>query len=214
MNKVNLITLCMFVNFLCGCTAQQNENPQYLEGNNGSFDLDRISFNEDLNILFSKVPHNIIADKQSHYDKELNKEVVTDTVAFIYRVQSKARTDEMFNFGIYEVPADDVVSFYQTKDGKFGYVSLSIYLSETELENLLYDIQKRHEKHSYIERDAFQNSKLIQYVERHKKTTISYLTNKSSVNEDKEYYMKINIFNKTLDDKNFYDRYDDYKTLK
>ena len=56
-NRPHFFTLIILMALFQNCQSQTKENPKYLGSENGIFDLDRATFNENVETLFSKVLH-------------------------------------------------------------------------------------------------------------------------------------------------------------
>ena len=56
-NRPHFFILIILMALFQNCQSQTKENPKYLGSENGIFDLDRATFNENVETLFSKVQH-------------------------------------------------------------------------------------------------------------------------------------------------------------
>jgi len=56
-NRSHIFILIILMNLFQNCQSQTKENPKYLGAENGVFDLDKATFNENVETLFSKVQH-------------------------------------------------------------------------------------------------------------------------------------------------------------
>ena len=87
------ILLFMFVS----CHGQGN--PNYIGAKYGAFDLDKITFSERLDTLFSKTEKYYKMPKgEELFDKQLGKYVIGDTLYHIYRISPKNVAEGTFRF--------------------------------------------------------------------------------------------------------------------
>ncbi|EJL74344.1 hypothetical protein [Chryseobacterium populi] len=189
MNKRYKLLFNFAVTFLfISCTAQ--ENPNYIGKQFVSFDLNKVTFQENLDTLFSKINKFdliVIPDTNSRFDTLQNK-ISNDPVAFIYRVKHK-NTDGLYSFQNLKVK--EVVSFYTDNQNRFRRVDFAMYLSEPEYQNLL-STNKDYKDITTDEVRKFNNNKyqILQKVEKKKATTFYCLETRDNLGD---YFVRIRI---------------------
>lgn len=136
--KIN--RLLIFLNFtllFIGCNGQ--ENPKYIGKKFGTFDLDKITFEENLDTLFSRTNKTDlirIVGKYSYFDALQKKEIYTDTIEeYVYRIPHE-KIEGLYSFKTFNIK-DKVVSFYTDNQRRFRRVDFSINLTREEYTNLI-----------------------------------------------------------------------------
>jgi len=131
--------LFFFLNFtllFISCNGQ--ENPNYIGKKFGTFDLDKIKFEENLDALFSKVNKTdliLIVGKDSYFDTTQKKEIYTDTIDYVYRIPH-AKIEGLYSFKTFKIK-DKVVSFYADNQKRFRRVDFSINMTKKEYADLI-----------------------------------------------------------------------------
>ncbi|RZL34328.1 MAG: hypothetical protein EOO96_10165 [Pedobacter sp.] len=192
------------------CTGQNN--PKYIGKKFGVFNLDKISFDENLDTLFSKSDFFVIADKNSYYDTIKNKEIYTDTMAYIYRIPH-AKVDGLYSFKGIKIK-DKVVSFTADKNKKFRKLDFSIYISEDEYSKLLNDCKDFKDITTEQIRKANNNKYIIlQKTDNHKQTTLYCLDDRRKKGDfnygtytEGDFFIRITINDLRIKDDAFYKR--------
>lgn len=163
--KMLLLPISVFL--FSGCNGQ--ENPKYIGKEFGVFDLDKITFKENLDTLFSKSDFFIITNKDSHFDTLQKKQIYTDTLAYIYRIPH-AKVDGQYGFKNLNIK-DKVVSFTADNNKKFRKVDFSIYISADEYNKLL-SVCKDFKDITTEQIKKFNNNKyaFLQQTDGHKQT--------------------------------------------
>ncbi len=124
-NPISMVTKIKYnfllITFLClvlqGCTSQNTK--QFGEG---LYDLDAIDFTVPLDTLAIKIPYNITLPlTDGYYDKELKKEVVTDTFAYQRKIKGLKSFNDKTNSPLF---------YFINTDFKTGFVSF--YLDRNE----------------------------------------------------------------------------------
>ncbi len=183
------------------CNGQKN--PKYLGKEYGSFDLDRITFDENLDSLFSKVDKAdliLIEGKDSYYDTIQKKEINTNVTEYVYRMR-RTKADGVYVFKDFKIK-DAVVSFYTDKDKIFRRADFSTYMTTKEYNDLL-NKTKDYKVVTDDEVKAFNGGKyiILEKKDGTKKTTLYCL---KTDDEDGDYFVRIRI----NDQKIKYDRFD------
>ena len=136
---MKLYQLFFFLNLIvlsANCYGQGN--PKYIGSKYGSFDLDKITFQESPDTLFSKINKAdliLLEKKDSYFDTKQNKQIYTDIIGRIYRIPH-AKTDGLYSFKSFIIK-DKVVSFYTDSQKRFRRVDFSTYMTKAEYKNLL-----------------------------------------------------------------------------
>lgn len=169
MKTHQILLLANLMLFFSGCSGQ--DNPKYIGKKFGTFKLDKITFDENLDTLFSKSEFFVITDKNSHFDTLQKKQIWTDTMAYIYRIPH-AKVDGLYSFKGLKIK-DKVVSFTSDKNKKFRKLDFAIYISANEHSKLLNDCKDFKD----ITTDRirkFNNNKyvILQKTDGHKQTTL------------------------------------------
>jgi len=126
--------LFTFLCFLFACCKGQ-ENPKHIGKAYGEFDMDKITFDENLDSLFLKTDFFIIVKKDSYFDTIKNKQIWTDTLDYTYRIPHEKATG-LYTFKNIKIK-DEVVSFYSDRNKKFRKADFSVYISTKEYKQLL-----------------------------------------------------------------------------
>lgn len=84
--------------FFQTCNSQTSDNPIYLGQKNESFNLDQVTFKENAETLFSKIPH-----------VKIEKKMDAGKTFYIYRVKVADQKDILFNY--YNISEGDVEVF-------------------------------------------------------------------------------------------------------
>ncbi|WP_293312232.1 hypothetical protein [Pedobacter sp. UBA5917] len=199
---LSLISLSLLVVFVA-CTRQ---NPKYIGKDYGVFDIDQVSFNENLDTLFSRSPFFVITKKNSHFDTLQKKEIWTDTLLYTYRIP-KAKVAGLYRFKNITVK-DNVVSFTADKNKKFRKVDFSIYISTAEYDKLI-SLCKDFKDVTTEQVRKFNNNKyiILQKEEGQKQTTLYCLNNKTDIyNKDEgDYFIRINVNDLRIKNDRFYE---------
>lgn len=131
MKTYTLLFLITFNMLFIACNGQENQKRIGKEF--GMFDIDKISFSENLDSLFAKSAFFVITKKNSHFDTIQNRQIWTDTLLYIYRIPHE-KVDGLYSFKNLKVK-DAVVSFASDKNKKFRKVDFSVYISTAEYQN-------------------------------------------------------------------------------
>ncbi|QNK63237.1 hypothetical protein H7F33_01570 [Pedobacter sp. PAMC26386] len=115
--------------FVQNCEGQVKENPKYLGVKFGDFDLDKITFKEDINTLFSKVKYIKLPRKDTYYDEVKKQEVIRDTLAFEYKIDPDDPNRETTYF-LDRALRGDLVFFFVDKSNRLK--AFSFFISGTE----------------------------------------------------------------------------------
>lgn len=196
---------------LQSCKGQNN--PQYIGAQFGVLDLDKVTFTEQLDTLFSKAGKSY---KMAKVDEVLDDQSgkAGSTLHYIYRIPASAATPGMFSFKKLAIGRNEVVDFYADQGNRFRKVEVSVYLSDKQYRELRdackkfkditpANVSKVHNGHYTIlqGKDAATNSQ----------TTLYCLNNEADSNNDRQkaYFIRISkISLKTTNDR-FYQRFND-----
>lgn len=195
--------LFFFLNFsflFIGCNGQ--ENPNYIGTKFGTFDLNKIKFEENIDTLFSKINRNdliLIVGKNSYFDTIQKKEVYTDTIEYVYRIP-QAKIEGLYSFKNFKIK-DNVVSFYTDSQKRFRRVDFSTYMTRDEYKSFIA------ENKDYIDITTdkvkkFNNDKyvILEKLEGTKKTLLYC----SEVNDkDGDYFVRVRINDLKIKDDRF-----------
>jgi hypothetical protein len=107
-----VLTIAIFM----GCKSA--DNPSYIGIDYGSYDLSMITFSENIDTLFSKIPHIIIPKTEDKYDPKTGVTTVIDTNAYVIRVEDFAKSKALFHFGKLEYSTPNIF-VYLTKNKDF-----------------------------------------------------------------------------------------------
>ena len=178
MLKQNIFIVIITVLFI-SCTAQET-NPKYI--GNEILDLDKITFNESIDTLFSKVLHRKLPITDGYYDVINKKTVITDTLAFDVRISKKTPNQPLFYFLDKKFTEDYLVDFYTDSENNFKAISFSSLRKESynDVLNMMRNKYKKHEV--YIKKQKkleIANTKAYQW-ETENKIIVMYLTDKDS----------------------------------
>ena len=136
---MKIYKILFFLNFtllFIGCNGQ--ENPHYIGKKFGIFDLDKVTFEENVDSLFSKVNKNdliLIVGKDSYFDTIQKKEIYTDTIEYVYRIPH-AKIENLYSFKTFKIK-DKVVSFYTDNQKRFRRIDFSTYMTKDEYKDLI-----------------------------------------------------------------------------
>ena len=199
-NKINrqimikLYRLLFFLNFTLLFTACNGQkNPDYIGQKFGTFDLDKIKFDENLDTLFSKVSKAdliLIIGKYSYFDTIQKKQIWTDTVEdYIYRIPH-AKIEGLYSFKNFKIK-NKVVSFYADNQKRFRRVDFSINMTEKEYANLI-GKSKDYKDITTDQIRKFNNGKyiILEKIDGAKKTLL-YCT--ETKNEDGDYFVRVRM---------------------
>ena len=103
------------------CHSQNSINPTYLGVKPGDFDLDKVTFKEDVNLLFSKVKYIKLPRMATYLDKKIKQEI-KDTLAFEYKVDKPDRNSVNAYFLVKSLK-NDMVFFFVDKSNHLKAVS-------------------------------------------------------------------------------------------
>jgi hypothetical protein len=121
---------------LMNCNAQ--ENPKYIDAGYGVFHLDKITFSEQLDSLFSKTEKYYKLPKGEEYFNDGQKKyALKDTVYYIYRIPSKFVAEGTFRFKNLAIKPKEVVDFYADDSGNFRKIEVSVYLNDQQYRELI-----------------------------------------------------------------------------
>ncbi len=122
-----LFHILFITTFFTSCNSQI-ANPKSL--GKRILDLDKITFDENIDTLFSKVKHRKLPITDGYYDKEKKKTVTTDTLAFDIRISKKTPNQPLFYFLDKNFTEDYLVSIYTDKKNNFRAFSFSDFRKE------------------------------------------------------------------------------------
>lgn len=124
--KSNFYILLAVINLLMiqGCHSQNSINPKYL---GGDFDLDKVTFKEDVNVLFSKVQYIKLPRKDTYFDNVKKQDIVKDTLAFEYKVDEADRA-KVNTYFLDRSLKYDMVFFFTDKNNHFK--AFSFFMSQ------------------------------------------------------------------------------------
>lgn len=210
MKIYHLLSLMSLILCFSGCSG--HDNPKYIGKKFGLFQIDKITFDENLDTLFSKSDFFVITDKNSHFDTIQKKEIYTDTLAYIYRIPH-AKVDGLYSFKGLKIK-DRVVSFTADKNKKFRKVDFSFYISENEYHKLLADCKDFKDITTDQIRKSHNNKYIIlQKTEGNKQTTLYCLDDrrkKGDFNDDTytegDFFIRVAINDLRIKDDAFYKR--------
>ncbi|SFC44772.1 hypothetical protein [Kaistella jeonii] len=202
---MKLYRLLVFLNLtflIIGCNGQ--ENPNYIGKQYGTFKLEKITFKENLDSLFSKVNKDnliFIVGKDSYFDTIKKKQIYTDTTDYVYRIPH-AKMDSIYSFKNFKLK-DVVVSFYTDKQKRFRRVDFSTYMTAKQYKDFIKNIQD----YSDITTDKIKKSNNGKYIifelkEGTKKTLIYSLENDAN-DEDGNYFIRVRINDLTIKNDTF-----------
>jgi hypothetical protein len=118
------------------CKAQE-KNPEYLGIKYGVFDLDKITFLENVDMLFSKVEKYYKRPvDDGYFDEKLKKFMTTDTLYYTYRVSPKLVTQGMFKFKDFNIKSNEAIDFYMDKARNFRRIEVSVYMNAQQYKEL------------------------------------------------------------------------------
>ncbi len=101
--KTKILILIFIV---MACTTGKNQN--YIGVEYGSYDLSKINFEENIDTLFSKIPHLILPHTQNKFNPENGKYSIADTIAYEIRIEKIARSSQLFHFSKPEFTTNNV----------------------------------------------------------------------------------------------------------
>ncbi|MDQ0639992.1 hypothetical protein QF042_003557 [Pedobacter sp. W3I1] len=137
-NSTRLCQMPIYISLLLmvmSCNGQ--ENPGYIGAKYGVLDLDKITFSEQLDTLFSKTEKYYKLPKgEEVFDEKLGKYVMADTLYHIYRIPAKNVAEGTFSFKRLEVKPKEVVDFYADHSHRFRKVEVSVYMSDGQYRQL------------------------------------------------------------------------------
>jgi hypothetical protein len=196
------------------CKAQE-KNPEYLGIKYGVFDLDKITFLENVDMLFSKVEKYYKRPvDDGYFDEKLKKFMTTDTLYYTYRVSPKLVTQGMFKFKDFNIKSNEAIDFYMDKARNFRRIEVSVYMNAQQYKELrsatkdFKDITpenvKRVNNHKYIILQQIDSQMKIQ-------TTLYCLDSREENNNDpnKSYFIRIAKSNLKITNDKFYKKVND-----
>jgi len=128
---LNMMLLFMFES----CSGQ--DNPPYIGAEYGTFDLDKITFSERLDTLFSKTEKYYKMPKGDEvFDEKSGKYLIRDTLYHMYRTPTKYVAEGTFRFKSLLIKPKEVVDFYTDHLHNFRKVEVSVYLNNTQYAEL------------------------------------------------------------------------------
>jgi len=201
---MKLYKLIFFLNFTLLFTACNGQkNPDYIGQKFGTFDLDRIDFEENLDTLFSKVNKAdliLIVGKYSYFDTIQKKQIWTNTIEdYIYRIPH-AKIEGLYCFKNFKIK-DKVVSFYADNQKRFRRVDFSTYMTKDEYKDLI----SKSKDYIDVTTDKVKKFNNGKYVILEKvigtKKTLLYCTEVN--NEDGDYFVKVRINDLKIKDDEF-----------
>jgi hypothetical protein len=200
------------------CNAQ--ENPRYIGTKYGVFDLDKITFSEQLDTLFSKTEKYYKIPKGNEpFDEKLRKYLIRDTLYYIYRIPTKSIAEGTFKFKNLDIKPKAVVDFYADHSYNFRKMEASVYLDDKQYQELRFACEnfkdvtpenvKKVNNGKYVILQSVNAEKQIQ-------TTLYCLENKKENNNDpnQNYFVRISKTSLQIRTDQFYKRLnDEIKTL-
>ncbi|MBP2616009.1 hypothetical protein [Chryseobacterium jejuense] len=177
------LLLALFVVFQ-NCQSQLKENPKYLGSKEGSIDLDKVTFKENIDTLFSKVPH-VELDRTNEKSK-----------AWLYRNKIEDKNAKVSIVNLMEL-SNNRVDVIADKDKKIQAFT-SFIETNRDPGNLINDLDKKYGKYRVKlkpnKRLEFSNSKLYQwnFPDKIYAITISKL-------QEKEYTVNIAVVKSNID---------------
>ncbi|MDO6811225.1 hypothetical protein Q4603_21590 [Zobellia galactanivorans] len=194
--KTSLI-LVPFILFLCSCHTQNN--PKYIGLEYGTLNLDNISFNENIDTLFSKIPY--IRFTKTSNDLFRASNIDNDTLAFEYRVKKENQSKQLYYF-LHEDLSDEMISFYSDKYKNLKAISFLISTKKKPIE-IVDKIRKKYsdKEISLVPDKTLEmfNTKRLQWETDEKKFAINY----SDTPVDGEFIIGLTIVKADIDPKEF-----------
>jgi len=177
------------------CKGQ--ENPRYIGAEYGVFDLNKITFGEQLDTLFSKTEKYYKLPKgEEYFDQKQGSYLLKDTLYYIYRILPKFVTEGTFKFKNLDIKPKQVVDFYADHSHHFRKMELSVYISDKQYQQLL-DACRDFKDVTPENVRKFNNGKYIilrsDDIHGQIQTTLYCLNNKQENNDDpgQNYFVRI-----------------------
>ncbi|SHF86931.1 hypothetical protein [Pedobacter caeni] len=202
--KHHLVVLLAVLNLLVfqSCQSQTPKNPQHLGEGTGDFDLDQLTFKEDVNALFSKVNYIKLPHKDAFYDKVKKEEVIRDTLAFEYKV-SKADRAKVNTYFLDKSLNHRMVFFFVDKKNQFKAFSFFASKKDGDFSKQIELIDKKYKKYKVNlkpdKRRDFADAKAYQWESPDKIISVTMSTKPA----DGEYTMGLTVVDKKTDFKKF-----------
>ena len=200
-----LLFLLSFILLFTSCNGQKN--PDYIGQKFGTFDLDKIKFEENLDTLFSKVNKAdliLIVGKYSYFDTGQKKQIWTDTIEdYIYRIPHE-KIEGLYSFKNFKI-RDHVVSFYADNHKRFRRVDFSISMTEKEYSDLI-SKSKDYKDITTDQVKKFNNGKyiILEKIEGAKKTLL-YCT--QAKDKEGDYFVRVRMNDLKIKDDKFDKQY-------
>ena len=147
--KHGVFIIAVFCLLLQNCSSQTSKNI-----GDGVFDLDSIDFTIPLDTLAAKIPYNISGPlEDGHYDKELQKTVITDTFAYQRKIKGlnsyKDESNGRIFYFLNKSFKVDRVDFFLDRDKNF--VAFSFFeSSETPYDYILTSLKTKYGKYDVV----------------------------------------------------------------
>ena len=205
MKLFRLLFFLIFTLLLSACNGQKN--PDYIGHEFGTFDLDKINFEENIDTLFSKVNKAnliLIVGKYSYFDTIQQKQILTDTIEdYLYRIQYE-KIEGLYSFKKFKIK-DKVISFYADNQKRFRRVDFSINMTEKEY----FDLISKSKDYKDITTDQvkkFNNGKyiILEKIEGAKKTLL-YCT--QTKDKEGDYFVRVRMNDLKIKDDKFDKQY-------
>lgn len=150
------IVLVVILLFFQNCQSQSSNNALFIGEDFGSFDIDKVKFNEDITSLFSKIPHIEI-------EKEINGKKMK-----VFRVKTDSQNNNLFNY--FNIKDGDV-EFYVDNKNNLVMIYDMVLISAKESSEFMNNVRNKYKSREIMSKkdkfidDTFliqDNNKLIQ----------------------------------------------------
>lgn len=215
-NGIKLCYIIVYIGLLfmfMSCNGQ--ENPDYIGAGYGVFDLDRITFSEQLDTLLSKSEKYYKLPKgEEYFDNGQKKYTLKDTVYYIYRIPPKFVAEGTFRFKGLVIKRKEVVDFYADDSGNFRKLEVSVYLSDQQYRDLIAACKDFKDLTPENVRKVNNNKYIILQSNDTKKqilTTLYGLDNRQENNNDpnQNYFVRISKTSLKMRNDEFYKQFND-----
>lgn len=203
------ILLFMFVS----CKGQ--ESPKYIGAKYGVFDLDKITFSEQLDTLFSGTEKYYMLPKgNERFDGKLGKYMMQDTMYYIYRIPPKNVVEGTFRFRSLEIKPKEVVDFYADHSHHFRKVEVSVYMNDAQFAELRAACKEfRDVTPENVRKVNNGNYSILQCkdVEKQTQTTLYCLDNSGDNSNDSQqnFFVRISKTSLSIQNDKFYEQFKD-----
>ncbi|HEX8576781.1 MAG TPA: hypothetical protein VF677_10860 [Flavobacterium sp.] len=140
------IAIVIFCFLFISCESQDKENPKYLGKEFGIFKIDRVSFNEDKDVLFSKVDI-----------------YMTDTENKINTYTIKDSKNLALQLGGIDIKTNQLQWSINSQLNKISKIELQIFDSNKDCKKILKGLENNYQKLDLTDRESINRSKKFNF---------------------------------------------------